>query len=291
MTTATRKQHRSLAPFAARAWKYGSTRAGLVMIVLVVLIAVLGPLLAPHAPDEITDVAFAAPGGSALLGTDFVGRDVLSRILYGGRMLLVLPILATVLCYLIALPIGILAGYKRGWVDNVIMRPVDLLVSIPFLVFVIALFTGVGSSPATLVVGIGVASVPFAARMIRSVAREISSNGYVEVAYARGDSNRRIIAAEILPNMVTFLIADATIRLSQSVLAIASLSYLGFGVAPPAADWALMISENRVSFATRPLVVIIPACLIAAFTIAVALFADGLSAASGRSAVRRQVVI
>lgn len=291
MTTAIPKQNRSLVAFGARAWQYGSTRAGLVMIIVIVLVAVLGPLFAPHAPDEIIELPFSAPGSGDPLGTDFVGRDVLSRILYGGRMLLVLPVLATALCYLIALPIGILAGYKRGWVDNVIMRPIDLLVSIPFLVFVIALFTGVGSSPATLVVGIGVASVPFAARMIRSVAREISSNGYVEVAYARGDSNRRIIAVELLPNMITFLIADATIRLSQSVLAIASLSYLGFGVAPPAADWALMISENRVSFAARPLAVIIPACLIAAFTIAVALFADGLSAASGRSSARRQVVI
>lgn len=289
MTTSVivlRKRSSGALELLKRAYSFNTTKVGTIVLGIVILTALLGPLFAPYGEDDFVGVPYAAPSADFWLGTDTAGRDVLSRVLLGGRLLLIQPLLVLLVCYAIALPLGITAGFKGGWLDSVLMRPVDLLMSVPLLIFVVVLFTAVGSSPVTLVIGLGVASSPFAVRMIRAQTMEIAPNGYIEYALARGDSSMRVAAREVLPNMTTFLIADATIRLSQTVLAIASLSFLGFGAPPPTADWAVMVNENRDAFSVAPWGVIVPAALIAMLTVGAGLIADGFAAASGRGLVR-----
>ncbi len=251
-----------------------SARAGLVLGGIILLIALGGPFVAPHPFDAIVGPAFQAPDSHFPLGTDFLGRDVLSRVLYGA---------ATLLAYLIGVSIGLLAGFSRSLLDPLLMRAMDVLLAFPPVLFLLVLATGAGPSPVALVLGVATVNVPNIARIVRSATLDVSVRGYVEAAVARGEPTAVLLAREILPNIANTLLADCGIRFTGSILLVAAVNFLGLGLQPPTADWALMISENRDGLTIQPWALAAPALMIALLTICVNLVADGVARSLGRS--------
>jgi peptide/nickel transport system permease protein len=263
--------------------RFWTSRVGLALFALVVLVALLGPVFSPHSPTDITGIPFSKPGGGALLGTDFLGRDVLSRVLYGGRTLIGLSVLATIGGYAIGLPAGLLAGYRRGWVDSALMRGVDVLLAFPPLLFLLVVATGTTENIWALVVAVAIILSPGLTRIVRAAVLEVSQRSYVEAALARGEGTSRILRREILPNILGVILADVGLRLTYAVLLIAAMNFLGLGLQPPKADWALMISENRIAISLQPWAVFVPAILIAALVVSINLIADGIARSLGTS--------
>ena len=255
----------------------GTGAVGLVLLLLVVGIALLGPFLAPHALDEPVGLPFQGPSTHALLGTDFLGRDVLSRVLWGGRSVLLLAGVATVLAYAGGLVVGMVAGYTRSIFDPLMMRSADVLLSFPALLFLLVLVTGAGTSTTVVVVGVAVIQMPLIARIIRSATLAQSVRGYVEAAVARGERTPSILRRELLPNILSPIMADIGLRFTYSIILVASVNFLGLGLQPPAADWALMISENRSGLALSPWAVLAPAVMLALLTISVNMVGDAVA--------------
>ena len=290
MSTATPTvSHRRRSAQRLRFLRFPSARIGLVAGGVVLLLALLGPLFAPHSPSEIIGPPFRRPGAEGLLGTDFLGRDVLSRVLWGGRSVIALSVAATVLAYIAGITIGLVAGYARSLVDSVLMRAMDVLLAFPPLLLLLVLATGAGRSQLVLVVGVAITHIPGIARIVRAATLEASVRSYVEAAVARGEPTRSILAREILPNILGTILADVGVRLTGSILLIASVNFLGLGLQPPAADWALMISENRGGVRFQPWVIVVPALLIALLTVAANLVADGVARSLGTSIEREPV--
>lgn len=263
------------------------TRAGLIGLVLLALILFLalgGPLLAPHDPAEPVGLPGSSPGGDALLGTDGLGRDVLSRVLHGGLTVIGLGLAAAVVSYLLGVVIGLTAGYSRTLLDPFFMRGVDVLLAFPPLLFVLVLVTGAGTSVAVLVFAVGIVQMTGISRMVRAATLEVSVRGYVEAAVARGERLPAILRREILPNIVTPLLADFGLRFTYAIVLIASMNFLGLGLVPPAADWGLMVAENRAIISLNMWAVVAPAAMLALLTIAVNLIGDAHVRVLGRSA-------
>jgi ABC-type dipeptide/oligopeptide/nickel transport system permease subunit len=260
-----------------------SIRIWLAVGLLLLGVAMLGPFFAPHSPSEIAGVPFTKPNGEFLLGTDLLGRDVLSRVLWGGRSIIGLAVASTLLAYLIGGTIGLVAGYAKGFLDGALMRFVDLLLAFPPLLFLLLLAFGAGAGPATIVAGVAAINVPGIARIVRTAALETSTRGYVEAAVARGERMRSVLMREIAPNIAGTIVADGGVRFTGSFLAIAGLNFLGLGLQPPAADWATLIAENRQTISIQPWAVAVPAILIALFTVSVNLVGDAIARAHGRS--------
>jgi peptide/nickel transport system permease protein len=229
-------------------------------------------------------VPLTGPDDGQPLGTDFLGRDVLSRVLWGGRSVLVLAGAATLLAYLVGGTLGLVAGYDRRLLDGVLMRAVDVLLSVPPLIFQLVLATGAGTSAVVLVLGVALVQAPLVARVVRTATLEQSVRGFVEAAVARGESTAAVIRREILPNIAGPIAADAGLRFTYSILLVASVNFLGLGLQPPAADWALIVSENRSGLDLNPYVVLVPALLVALLTIGLNLVGDAVARTLGRSA-------
>lgn len=262
---------------------------GLALVVGIVALAALGPFFAPHAPDEPIGIPLTGPGDGAPFGTDFLGRDVLSRVLWGGRSVLLLAGLATLIAYLAGGLAGMLAGYNRSLVDSAVMRFADVMLSFPPLIFLLVLATGAGSSTWALVLGVAFVQAPLIARIVRTATLEQSVRGFVEAAVARGERTEAILRRELLPNIVAPIAADVGLRFTYSILLVASVNFLGLGLQPPAADWALIISENRSGLELNPYVILVPAILIALLTIGVSMIGDAVARTLGRSSVAGDV--
>jgi len=260
---------------------------GASIVLFVVLVALLGPVVAPHSPTQPIGVPLSGPSGAAPLGTDYLGRDVLSRVLYGGRSVLGLAAAATALAYLLGLSIGLVAGYTRSVLDPVLMRSVDVLLAFPPLLFLLVLIAGAGSSVAVLITGVAIIQAPQISRIVRTATLEVSVRGYVEAAVARGERAPAVILREVLPNILGPVLVDAGLRFTYSILIIASVNFLGLGLQPPNSDWAVMISENRSYISVNALAVVAPAAMIAILTIGVNLTGDAVARSLGRSYVPR----
>jgi peptide/nickel transport system permease protein len=249
----------------------------------VVLVALFGGFLAPHSPYAIVGTPYSPPSGSAWLGTDFVGRDVLSRVLHGGQSVVLLAGLATLIGYAAGTVIGLSAAYSGGLRDTLLMRAMDVLLAFPPILFLLILATGAGPSQVALILGVATIHVPGVARILRSATLRLLGRGYVQAAVARGERPASVLGREIAPNIIDVVVADAGPRFTASILLVAALNYLGLGLQPPAANWALMISENRDGLTSQPWSVAGPALLIGLLTISVNLLADGLARARDRS--------
>ena len=267
----------------------GTGRIGLAATLLLLAVVIVGPPFAPHDPAAIVGLPLQRPGGGFLLGTDGLGRDVLSRVLWGGRSILALSVLATTLAYVVGASIGLVAGYTRSLLDSLLMRAMDVLLAVPPLLLLLVLATGAGHSVVVLVLGVATVHVPSIARIVRAATQGVVGRGYVEAAVARGERTSSILAREILPNVLGVVLADAGIRLTGSILILASVNFLGLGLQPPRADWALMISENRGGITLQPWAVAAPALLIAFLTVAVNLVADAIARSLGTSIDRKRV--
>ena len=256
---------------------------GLVVLAIVLLVAFLGPLFAPYSPTELAGIPYSTPNGDFWLGTDSLGRDVLSRVLHGGRSVILLAVGATLLAYLIGGAIGLFAGYTRSFADGVLMRGVDLLLAFPPLLLLLLVAAGIGAGPTVIVIGVAAINIPGIARIVRTVSLEVSVRGYVEAAITRGERTSAILAREVLPNIAGPLVADAGVRLTGSILFVAGLNFLGLGLQPPSSDWATMIAENRTTIDLQPWAVAAPAAMIAILTVAVNVVGDAISQRLGKS--------
>jgi peptide/nickel transport system permease protein len=264
-----------------------SGAVGFGILVLVLLLAVVGPYAAPHSSTAPIGAPFSGPSGNALLGTDFLGRDVLSRVLDGGRSVIALAAAATGLAYLLGLAIGLVAGYSRSIADPLLMRTVDVMLAFPPLLFLLVLIAGAGSSVGALVLGVALIQAPGVSRIVRTATLEVSVRGYVEAAVARGERAAAVVGREVLPNILAPVLVDAGLRFTFSILIIASINFLGLGLQPPSSDWARMIGENREYISLNALAVVAPAALIAILTIGVNLTGDAIARTLGRSYVPR----
>ena len=258
---------------------------GLTIVFVVVFVALLGNYFAPHDPTAPVGVPLAGPSGDAWLGTDVLGRDVFSRLLYGGRSVITLAALATGLGYLIGMSVGLIAGFSRSRVDPVLMRSVDVMLAFPPLLFLLVLISGAGTGIPVLIIGVAAIQAPGISRIVRTATLEVSVRGYVEAAIARGERSYAVIVREVLPNIMAPVLVDSGLRFTYSILIIASVNFLGLGLQPPASDWALMISDNRQYIAIQAWAVLAPAAMIALLTIGINLTGDAIARSLGRSYV------
>jgi peptide/nickel transport system permease protein len=264
-------------------------RWGVAIVVGIIFLAMAGPYLSPYSPIDTLGLPLQLPSQQHLLGTDALGRDVLARFLCGGRVMVVVAFLSTTLAYLAGIPLGMTIGYRRGALDLAVVGAADLILAFPAIVFLLVLLAAAGPQLSIVVVGIATINLPRVVRISRTVTSDLAKREFVEVAVARGESVLSIIRYDILPNIWTPILADFGIRLTGSIILFSSLSYLGFGQQPPAADWGLMISENRVGLYVQPWVVGVPSVAIALLCIGVNLVADGVARNAGRSVLARDV--
>jgi peptide/nickel transport system permease protein len=251
---------------------------GAIVLIAYVLLAIVGPSLAPYSPlaFHYSDT-LQPPSGKYLMGTDQYGRDIFSRVLAGARSIIVIGFGATALGVAVGSLIGLTAGYHGGRIDEAIMRAADGLMSFPSLLLALLVLTTLGPSVGNIILAVAITFVPRVARIIRSVALDLRSQQFVQAAQARGERTPYIILRELLPNTVSAILVESSIRIGYAILIGASLGFLGLGVQPPTPDWGLMIFEGRSMIQAAPWLVIGPAAAISLLVIAANLFADGLS--------------
>jgi peptide/nickel transport system permease protein len=263
------------------------TRVGLAIVVLVVAVALLGPAFAPYGPTKFVAPPYAPPSAKALLGTDYLGRDALSRFLWGGWSVLGLSLAATFIGLAVGIVIGLVAAYARNWLDDVLMRAMDVLLAFPQIVFVLLMISTLGPQLWLIVLTVAVSHAPRVARVTRGAASEVITRDFVLSAEALGERRGWILLGEVLPNLSSPLLVEFGLRLTYSIGLVAAVSFLGFGLQPPAADWGLMINENRIGLTIQPWPVVLPVLAIALLTIGTNLVTDGVARAAiglGRSA-------
>ena len=268
-----------------RFMRSSSGAVGVTIVVFVVAVAIFGRYFAPYDPNVPVTAPLSPPSSHYWLGTDFLGRDVFSRLLYGGRSVISLAALATGLAYLIGMSVGLIAGFSRSRIDPVLMRSVDVMLAFPPLLFLLVLISGAGTGVEVLVIGVAVIQAPGISRIVRTATLEVSVRGYVEAAIARGERSFAVIVREVLPNIMAPVLVDSGLRFTYSILIIASVNFLGLGLQPPASDWALMISDNRQYISIKAWAVLAPAAMIALLTIGINLTGDAIARSLGRSYV------
>jgi peptide/nickel transport system permease protein len=253
---------------------------GLALVVPVVLIAVAGPFVAPRSPTALVGVPFAAPSSDAWLGLDGLGRDALSRVLWGGREILGLAALATALGIVVGTALGTTAGYLKGILDEAIMRLLDVALAFPQIILALLLVSIVGPELWLICLAVAAIHAPQVARVARAATLRTVEQDYVKYAEAFGVPRRRVIIGDIVPNIVSPIMVETGLRLTYSIAIIASLSFLGFGQQPPAADWGLMVNENRIGIQQNPWPVVAPIVLIGVLTIGANMFSDAVARAA-----------
>jgi peptide/nickel transport system permease protein len=248
-----------------------------VLTASVVVIAVVGPSVTPDDPNAYVTTPFATPSSGHPLGGDSLGRDVFSRVLDGGWQLLLLAALATALGVVLGAVLGIYAGYRRGLPDTIVMRGVDVLLAFPQLVFVLLLVSVAGASDALLVVAVGLSHAPQVARVLRAVTLDVSERDFVRAVELNGIPATKVMTGEILPSLTTPLLIETGLRMTYSIVIIAGLSFIGFGLPPPQPNWGTMINENRIGLTLNPWATMAPAALIALLTIGLNTLIDAMS--------------
>lgn len=273
----TRRLLDSLTRFLRQLVRYPLSMLGLAIVTLFLLLAIFGPSIAPYRYDTIIrGAARQPPSAEYIFGTDRLGRDVFSRVVWGARDIIALPTLTTALAVLFGTGIGLLVGYYGGLLDEVISRALDSLLSIPALILALVMLGTIGPSPFGIVLVIVVLYTPIVARVVRSATLNVRASGYIEAARLRGESTIYILFREILPSVLPALAVEGALRFSYAIFLTASLGFLGLGVQPPSPDWGRMVNEARDSFSQTPWALWYPAGAIALLVIGVNLFSDGL---------------
>jgi peptide/nickel transport system permease protein len=247
---------------------------GMLMIIIYILVAVFAPLIAPFPERMVVGPEYMPWDQVHLLGTDNLGRDMLSRLIFGARNTVGIAFATTALAFLIGSILGLLAATVGGWLDQVLSRSVDVLMAIPALIFSLLLLTIFGTSVITLILVIAVIDSTRVFRLARSVALNIVVMDYIEAAKLRGEGLWRLITREILPNAMAPLVAEFGLRFCFVFLAISALSFLGLGLQPPMADWGSMVKENATLIAFGDITPLLPAVAIALLTVSVNFVVD-----------------
>jgi peptide/nickel transport system permease protein len=265
----------------------GVGMAGAGIIIFWVLIALSAPLISPFDPlASLQPMAKPgmeyAKGGTFWLGTDHLGRDVLSRIIWGSQAVLFYAPLATFCAYVVGVLMGLAAGYYRGWADNLLSFVANIILSFPVLVLYVIVIATFGASGINIVIAITFASAPGIMRIVRGLVLDLRSRDYVAAAQTRGESSMRIMLVEILPNARGPLIVDACLRLGYVIITIGVLGFLGLGLPPPDPDWGGMVNETRKMAMIFPHMTIFPCIAISSLVLGFNLLADGLREVSLR---------
>jgi peptide/nickel transport system permease protein len=249
---------------------------GIIITAIVVVVAIIGPWIAPHGEHDIVGKPFTHEG--SFLGTDYLGQDVWSRVLAGGRSILAISLAATILGMVIGVLIGVIAAYAGGWIEEIVMRLNDVALAFPQILLALLVLASVDEPKWWMIVLlVGISHAPRVARLARGVALGLVSRDFVHSAEALGESRTRVVLAEVLPNMNAPLLAEAGLRLTYSIGMVAALGFLGFSTNPGAADWGVMINENRLALLVVPWGVLAPVIVIGIFTIGTNLMADGIT--------------
>ncbi len=250
---------------------------GLLIVALFLLLAIFGPLIAPYRFDAIIKgAARHAPSPEFIFGADRLGRDVFSRVLWGTRDIIVLPLVTTAFSVFFGTCIGLFTGFYGGWLDELIARAMDALLAIPALVLALVMLGTIGPSQIGIVIVIVVLYTPIVARVVRSATLNIRTYGFIEAAKLRGEATFYIMFREILPGVLPALAVEGALRFSYAIFLTASLGFLGLGVPPPSPDWGRMVNEARPSFGQTPWALWAPAAAIALLIIGVNLLSDGM---------------
>jgi peptide/nickel transport system permease protein len=271
------------------ALRLGRTRVGLGIVTVIVAIAVFGPLVAPHSPTEFIAVPNSGPSSDAIFGADALGRDVFSRFLHGGLSVLWMSAAATLIGVGVGVGIGLVAAYSRNWLDDVLMRGSDVVLAFPQIILALLVVSAIGPKLWLIVLVVAVGHAPRVARVMRGAALEVVERDFVKAAEAVGEKRSRIVFGELLPNVTSPLLVELGLRMTYSIGLIAAISFLGFGLQPPTADWGLMINENRLSITVQPWSVLLPVLAIGFLTVGTNLITDGIARAAigiGRKAER-----
>ena len=247
-----------------------SAQFGMAVIALYALIAVFAPLIAPYGESEIvSSFPYGQWSASFPLGTDQLGRDVLTRLIYGARNTIGIALAATILSFFVGGVLGILVSVVRGWLDQLLSRAVDALIAIPALIFALILLSVFGTSILNLIIIIAVLDATRVFRLARSVAMNVAMMDFVEAARLRGESLTWIVGREILPNILPTLVTEMGLRFAFVFLTISALSFLGLGIQPPTADWGSMVRESAALISYGDIAPLLPAACIALLTVAV----------------------
>ncbi|MEM9563305.1 MAG: ABC transporter permease [Actinomycetota bacterium] len=251
----------------------GVGRGALVLVALpglvVVVLAIIGPWIAPHPLGATVASPFEPPSAEHLFGTDRLGRDLWSQALYGGRSLLVVPMVATVATVVVGATVGMAAGYLRGWSDGLVRATLDLLLVLPGVLVILVLASGWGAGPLVIVIAMVLTGSPFLARLARAATLDVSQAPFVQVSLTQGDGTFTILRRDVLPNVAGPLLADSGMRFLGALYLVAALSLLGFGPQTPETNWAVMISENAEGAGLNLWALVLPALMIALLSIAV----------------------
>jgi len=251
--------------------------AGLVVVLAFVVTAIFAPLLAPYSAGATDfNALLAHPSAKHLLGTDSLGRDVLSRIIWGARASMQAGFFSTVLAILVAVPIGMIGGYYRGWVDTVVARVTDVLLAFPFLILAVGFAAIFGASLLNATLALGIGAVPGLIRIARGETLALREEDYIPAAIANGAGDATIIFKHILPNMTSTLIVQATVTIPTAIVGEAVLSFLGLGVQPPTPSWGTMLQDAQSYLSTAPRLAIFPGLAIVLAALAFNVLGDGL---------------
>jgi peptide/nickel transport system permease protein len=258
-------------------FKRGLVIFGIVILFIFVVTAAFGPLFAPYPPNQMNLAQILAkPSSQHLLGTDYIGRDTISRLIYGSRMSLMVGVVALGIASLIGILLGMLAGFYGGMVNAVIMRIVDALMAFPMILLALLLSGLLGGGLKNVMIALGVAMIPGYARLMCGQVLAIRENDYVMAGKSMGSSNWRIMFRHILPNSFPPLIVLVTMQIGSAILAEAGLSYLGIGISPPTASWGAMVNDGFLYLLTNPLLSFVPGLAIMVVVFAFNMVGDGL---------------
>jgi peptide/nickel transport system permease protein len=250
---------------------------GIVVIVLLIIAAVFSPLLAPYNPNSPSvKELLAPPSATHLLGTDTMGRDTFSRIIYGSRTALIIGLIAVFIAAVIGNALGLLAGFYGRWTNTIIMRLVDALMSVPMILLAVTIAAILGSGVKNVVISLGISLIPPYARLMCAQVMTIKQNDFISAAHSVGASNIRIMLRHVLPNCLPPLIVLLTMQIGQAILSEASLSFLGIGISPPDAAWGSMVSEGYQNLLRSPMLSIAPGLALMLVVFAFNMIGDGL---------------
>ena len=259
------------------------------VLALHLIVALSGPLWAPYAPTKmLVGAPFAPPSIEHWLGTDNFGRDVFSRLVHGERVVLVLAFSATGLAVIAGSALGLITAYARGWPDEAVMRVVEILLSIPPLILALLILGALGSNYVVVVLTVAFFFTPRVATVVRAAALGVVTEDFITLARLRGESAWSIAVRELLPNVMSSVLVELSLRTGYAVLFIGGLSFLGFGSAPPTPEWGLMINEGRTYITAAPWMVLTPSLALASLVVALSLFTEGISEMLGLSARRER---
>ena len=259
---------------------------GLALVLGHLVVALAAPWIAPYAPTRLLDAPLEPPGASYWLGTDDLGRDALSRLLWGGRVAMLVAFAAGAAAVLGGTLLGLAAAYRRGAFDDVLLRLVEMKLAVPTILFVAIFVTGFGQSVPVLIAAIGLIQMMGVVRTTRAAGLVLMQQGYVRAAQLNGEAGPTIVLRELLPNVADLMAVEFALRASSALLLVSALSFLGLGISPPTPDWGLMVEDAMALLDSEPHLLLAPALAIASLVLGINLAAEGLAEALGLDAAR-----